>query len=750
VSRKLDSACLASVEAAKAALPDGSKLDVGTMMAALVWTSHLKADFTFLTQVLPQPRPVRVASGPMPLDESLQPLISELLAGAGPDVTVKEFFLKLTESEAGRKVLQAIPESQRHELAAGLGQKPRGQPSGAWRESEERKAALAALAPFGRALTDRVLDERPFDGRADELGAVVRALCKPKRRNALVIGQAGSGKTALVRELARRIARGGDTLPARVRDIDIFEIFPTKLKAESSLAGQYEARLQALVDVLKQHPQIVVFIDEIHSFLQSSVHHRGTFSEANESLKASLGHGDIACIGCTTLSEFRHYIEPDDALVRRFKIIRLAPPTRHATLSVLQRRTPGLQSHFEVQIPSALLDRTIDLSERHLPGRSQPDKSLQLLEDACAFACTQAPPQKVLGEEALLMAIEDVIGHTVVRSGQLTEDAVFARLRERFVGQDKVLGEISRAFVAGLSEIMSRKGPRGVFLFSGPSGAGKTEVAVELSRLLCDTPALIQVNCNALTGGIDGGPVQSVLFGPPPGYVGYARGQGGLLSRIRDMPESVVLFDELDKASPRLHELLLQIIDKGVIEDLEGRQLDFSRAFIIFTSNGGWKNQSRRLPGFGAKSAAEEPKLAEVEAVRQALAQEGMAPEFIGRIRHFFVFQPLSREAMATVIARQLGQLGEKVRAQGLGFEWNQSLIPHLLANWEPRLGARHLHQIVQNRVVEQIGVADAQGELATVRTIRLEVMENASEGRPGEGRVEREQRESVLVLRFG
>jgi ATP-dependent Clp protease ATP-binding subunit ClpA len=740
---------LAAVELAKSALPASAKLDTGTLMAALVHSSHLKTDYAFLVQVLPAPRPIRQPSGSVVLEDGLRVVVNGLLAGSGPEVGVDEFFLRLLDSEEGGRAVQALPRSQLDALAADLRRGKRGSATAGWRQSEERRTALAALAPFGRVLTERVLDERPFDGRADELGALVRALCKPKRRSALVVGQAGTGKTALVRELARQIVQGADTLPARVRELDIFEILPTKLKSEASMAGQYEARLEAIITVLREHPQIVLFIDEIHSFLQSSVHHRGTFSEANESLKASLGHGEIACIGCTTLSEYRHFIEPDEALVRRFKVIRLAPPTRQATLSVLRRRAPAMEEHFGVAIAATLLERAIDLSERYLPGRSQPDKSLQLLEDACAFACTQTPPQRELGEPALLMAVEDVIGHSVVRAGQLTEESVLERLRERFVGQDKVLAEISRAFVAGLSEIMSRKGPRGVFLFSGPSGSGKTEVAVELSRILSDRPALIQINCNGLSGGYDGGPLQSVLFGPPPGYIGYARGQGGVLSRIRDLPEAIVLFDELDKAPPRIYEQLLQIIDKGIIEDLEGRPLDFSRAFIIFTSNGGWRNSSRRLVGFGTAEDSEANRLSAIESVRQALAQDGMPPEFMGRIRHFFVFETLSREAVATVIARQLARLGERVRAQGLALEWHQTLIPHLLAHWEPRLGVRHLHRMLENRVVEQIGVADAQGELAAVRTIRLQVLDGANAGRGGEGRVERKRQESVLVLSF-
>jgi ATP-dependent Clp protease ATP-binding subunit ClpA len=756
MQRSFSPATLAAVELAKAALPADAVLDVHTLMAALYQTDEgLQRRFPSFAHILaPLPR-LRDVAGSMKLADEVRGIVNHLLGAPGPAVEPEEFFSALLVSDTGRTVVAGIPPADRDKLVpppgTGTANADGGVPvQGLWRQSEARRAAATALAPFGRLLTDPALAPRPFVEREGEMGALVRTLCKPRRRSAIVVGESGSGKTALVYALARRIVSDGDSLPLRVRDLDIFELSPTFLKSGASMVGQYEERLRAVVEVLKRHPAIVLFIDEIHSFLQSSVHFRGPHSEANESLKAELGRGEIACIGCTTLAEYRHFIEPDAALARRFKVIRLEPPSRAATVGVLRGRRPALEAHFAVSIPSDLVERVIDLTERYLPSQSQPDKSIQILEDGCAFACTKLPPAQVLDEAALMMAIEDIIGHSAVRSGSLTEDAVFERLHARFVGQDDVLRTIARAFVAGLGELISHKGPRGVFFFAGPTGVGKTEVAVELAGLLGDRRPLIQVNCNALGGhSLDGGPVVSALFGAAPGYVGYARGQGGLLSRIRDLPETVVLFDEIDKAPERLFEILLQIIDKGVVNDLEGKLLDFSRSFIVFTSNVGWRIEKTRTVGFAQDAKVDEAEAGEALA-RTALVQSGVSPEFLARIRQFFVFRTLTRQDTTTVVERQLERLRQLIGQRGFAFEWTQNLIPHLVAQWSPRFGVRHVKQITENRVVEQLGVAEAQGELAGVKTIRLELLENLNGSPPGaEIRVQRERRESVLVVRM-
>jgi len=263
-----------------------------------------------------------------------------------------------------------------------------------------------------------------------------------------------------------------------------------------------------------------------------------------------------------------------------------------------------------------------------------------------------------------------------------------------------------------------------VFLFCGPSGVGKTETAVLLSRILGGgKEALVRVNCNTLqSAGHDLGPVVNVLLGPPPGYVGYVRGQGGALSRIRDYPESVVLFDEIEKADPGIAKLLLQIMDEGRIEDQEGNPLDFRRTFIIFTTNIG-STYAHRPMGFVAADASAVGALTDVEQVKDELRSLGYADEFLGRIGSFVVFRGLEGNAIRTIIATQLEDLRNTADVKGYHLEWDPQLIEHLAGEWQPRFGIRHLNTILRHRVIEQLSLAQAQNEMKGIATIHLAIL---------------------------
>ena len=219
----------------------------------------------------------------------------------------------------------------------------------------------------------------------ENLQNLLRALSHMRRRNAIIIGSSGTGKSALVYSLARKLFKRDDSLPDWLRDCDIFELTPSFFRAGAGVVGEYENRIKSLLAVLSAHPQILLFVDEIHSFFQSGLHGRGAFSEANESFKGALARGEITCIGCTTLEEYRALIEPDKALVRRFTVVRLEQPSRDATVEILRQRRPKFEEHFSpLRIPDAILARIVDLSDEYLRNRFQPDKALLLLDDACA------------------------------------------------------------------------------------------------------------------------------------------------------------------------------------------------------------------------------------------------------------------------------------------------------------------------------------------------------------------------------
>ena len=725
----------AAVDLAKRAVAKGASLDLPTLLAAVYHGTQLKERFPQLAKCLTAPEEQRGRTpSEVDVDESLQPVLDEL-ADSGESVTAEDLAAALLDSEIGGKWLRArgLGEDDLAAVLRGLaGVEPAadGTPVSTWRGSSERDEAIAALSSYGRMLT---VGEPPHKGGVEferPLASLVRTLCKMRRRNALILGQPGTGKSALVYELARRLVRGDASIPARIRDLDIFELSPAFLRSGAGVVGQYDERVKTLIQTLTAHPKIVLFVDEIHSFLQSSMHERGPFSDANESFKAALGHGDFACIGCTTTAEYRYFMERDLALARRFGVIHLEPPSPDAAVRILRARRPAMAQYYDpLRIPDAIIERAVELTEQYLPSRFQPDKSIQLLDEACAYCVTVEPPLEEVTEDALWNGLEDIIGHSIARSATISEEDLFGQLRAKIIGQDETLRGITRAFVAGLGGWGKGSRPRGVFFFAGPTGVGKTETALLLSKVLGGgRESLVRIDCNTLQGGHDAGPALHILLGPPPGYLGYVRGQGGLLSKVRDNPECIVLFDEVEKAHPGVGKLLLQILDSGHAEDNDGNRLDFRRAYIVFTTNAGCTYDRQASIGFAG--AGEEPILAspsvDIEALKADLRQLGLGEEFLGRISHWFSFQGLTADAIVSVIQIQLERLRRVAKERGFVLTWEPAIVGYLASRWQPRFGVRHLTTILRNRIEEQLSVAEAQGDLKGVTTIRLAVLETA------------------------
>ena len=758
MSLNLDPEAKAVRDLARRCVPEGEKLGIDVLLPALFQGSSLKNRFPQLAEFFPRLQQCRENAEPVPLDDDLKPVMSELAATANPALTPETWFTALLQSRPGREFATraGIPadelDSALRELTGVRRAVQASEPAAetGWRSSQERKEIIAALDTFGRMLT---VGEPPQKGIVEmekPLKALLRTLVKRKQRNAIVIGQAGTGKSALVYELARRLVEGHHSIPKRLRDYDIFELSPTFLRSGTSLVGRYEERVSSLIRMLKAHPKVILFVDEIHSMFQSGIHARGPFTDANEAFKQAMSLGEISVIGCTTTAEYRHHIAPDAAMAQRFTTIRLEPRSPEETRVIMKARREKIEDFYRVKIPHALLERTVELTEEYLLGRAQPRKSIELLEDACAFCIIQDPPLRQLTEDALWEALEDTIGHSVLHEDTLTEKGLFEQLKSKIVGQDDTLRKLSRAFVSGLGGWVAKRGtPRGVFFFCGPTGVGKTETAVLLSKILGGgRDALVRVDCNTLQGaGRDSGTALNRLLGAPPGYIGYVRGQGGALSRIRDYPESIVLFDEIEKADPGVGKILLQIIDDGRCEDTDGNPLDFRRAFIIFTTNAGAIYDDKTI-GFGTELGPPAP-TTDVDNVRSEIRRMGLGEEFLGRIGHFFVFHGLDADSVKQILQTQLASVAETAEERGFKLEWDEAVVGHLVSEWQPRFGVRHLVTILRNRVVEQLSVADAQGELKGVEKIRLEILDG--ELREGAhdltGLAKRTRRNGTLVI---
>jgi ATP-dependent Clp protease ATP-binding subunit ClpA len=757
---KLDPQSQAARDLAARTVPPGGQLKLSALLSALYHTSSLKDRFPKIASWLERPREVRKETPEeVPVADSLKPILGRLAAQETEPLDPERWFRALLDSSPGRELAASagLKQSDVEDILSALAPAPEpplpapepAEPS--WRTSPERAKLIEALSTFGRTLT---ATEPPQKGTVEmerPLQALIRALVKRKQRSAIVIGQPGTGKSAVVYELARLLMAGDESIPEMLREHDVFELSPTFLRSGAAHVGQYDERVSTLIKLLRAHPKVILFVDEVHSLLQSGIHERGPFTDANEAFKQALAAGEISMIGCTTTAEYRHHIAPDQALTERFTIITLEAPSAEATLRILKTRAPSVAKYYDLDVPGEILEQTVKLTEERLLGRAQPRKSIQLLDEACAFAVTRTPRAKRVAEEDLWAALEGTVGHAVTRAERVDRNEILRQLRAKIVGQDEVLAGIASAVVSGLGGWTSKSGaPRGVFFFAGPTGVGKTETALLLSKILGGgRESLVRVDCNTLgRSGVDSGPILNILLGVPPGYLGYVRGKGGVLSRIRDHPESVVLFDEIEKADPGIGKLLLQVMDDGRCEDNDGNTLDFRRSFIIFTTNAGCIYEQKRI-GFDGDSGPIQPRT-DLEAMKSQIRAMGLGEEFLGRVGHFFVFKGLDAAAIRVVIEAQLGRLRDLAEMRGYELEWQPEILEHLASQWQPRFGVRHLVAILRNRIVEQLSVADAQGELSQVTKIRLESLAagEAGAGRDLTGLATRERRDGTMVIK--
>jgi len=720
---KLDPRSEAARDLARKAVPEGGVLDIGTLLAAIYRAGELHEELPQLGDSLPELSELRNPTpASVPVSPELSEVLTELATRTEDALTPRAWFRELLASEPGRAFLGArgvTAQSVTGFLAVLDAGGDMTDAGAGWRTSEARREAFAALGSFGRVLTEGPARAESFVQHESAVASLIRVLVKRKQRNALVMGPPGTGKTALVYELARRLLVDDARLPARLAQCDIFELSPGFLRSGASVVGEYDRRVKELLEVLRAHPRILLFVDEIHSLLQSGIHARGPFTDANESFKQALSSGEICVIGCTTTAEYRHYIAADEALAQRFSVVNLEPPSPEATRNILQSRLAATQSFYGIEIPGEMLDRVVELTEDLLPSRAQPRKSIQLLDEACAFCVVRSDGEGRLAEQDLTDALEETIGRSVVRRGELTLEGLFDQLRHGIVGQDAVLKQLAGAVVAGLGSLAAqRDGPRGVFLLGGPSGVGKTETAVRLARVLGgEREALIRVNCNMLHGStLDSGPAHNILLGAPPGYVGYVRGKGGELSKIRDHPQSVVLFDEIEKASATISDLLLQIMDEGRCEDADGNLLDFRRSFLLFTTNAGSFVATNSI-GF-ATSESKDRRVG-AETVKAGLRTMGFHDAFLGRMDAILVFDALDENAVVAILKKGLDRLGRSLADAGYGFEVDTTVAGRLAAHWQPEFGARHLLALI-DRIGREFSVAEAANELEGIEDIHL------------------------------
>ncbi len=553
-------------------------------------------------------------------------------------------------------------------------------------------APTPMLDKFGRDLVQQAKEGKigPAIGREREMRTVARTLARSKKNNALLVGDSGVGKTAVVEGLAWAIAHG--TAPSSIQNRRIVQIELGALVAGTSLRGQFEERLVGIVEEIKESPDVILFIDELHTLVGAGDTLDSNLDAANI-LKPALSRGEIRCIGATTVEEYRRAIAQDAALDRRFRVIEIEEPTVEETLAILAALRDQYEKHHGVTIRPDALEAAARLSVRYQPDRRLPDKALDLIDEACARLVIRTH----IPEEG---AINEVTAHTVatvlsewtgIPVADLTADERrrFAQmeeaLRARVVGQDRAVAAVAAAIKQARAGLSDPNRPIGVFLFLGPSGVGKTELAKALTEFLFGTEdALIRLDMSEFH---DEHTVAR-LIGAPPGYRDSERG-GQLTEALRRRPYSVVLLDEVEKAVPEVFDVFLQIFDDGRLTDSRGGTVDCRHSVFIMTSNIG-AGESARGMGFGHD---EEDRLPDYE----AYLKEFFRPEFLNRLDEVVTFRPLNVVNLNTILDLQLKELRERLNRQGLTLILDDTARGALLEEgYDPAMGARPLKRAIE------------------------------------------------------
>ena len=530
-------------------------------------------------------------------------------------------------------------------------------------------------------------------GRETEVRAVLKTLVRRLKANPLLLGEPGVGKTAIVEAVARRIA--SDDAPARLKGKRLIELSIGSLVAGTKYRGTLEERLKEIVKEARDNPGIIIFIDEIHTLVGAGRTEGGALDAANM-LKPALARGEITVIGATTQAEYRKHFENDSALERRFQPIEVVEPTADASVRLLQALAERYEAHHGVSVAPEALRACVDLAVRFVPERRLPDKALDLLDEACSEASLSA--RSLVTDRLVAEVISEKTGIPVADLTAAQRERMAgleATLRGQVVGQDEAIAELAGAVRLARSGLRDRARPRGVFLFAGSSGVGKTELARALTDFLFpEGNALVKLDMSEYAEKFTG----SRLIGAPPGYAGHGE-EGQLTGPLRKKPYTVVLLDEFEKAHPDVQSMFLSLFDEGRITDSEGRRIQAKDAFFIVTTNAGSEDIRKSRLGFSADSV--EARHAEaMDRVRRAFR-----PELVNRIDSIVVFNDLSPTVLRQVVELHLEKLRIRATELRVDLSWEPAVVDACIAGRiDPTLGARPALRAIDERVGTPLG----------------------------------------------
>ncbi len=678
-----------------------------------------------------------------------------------------------------QQVIQLISGYQGKEGQAGAG-------VGAGTQAEGTPAGSLVLDQFGRNLTQAAREGKldPVIGREKEIERVMQVLSRRTKNNPVLIGEPGVGKTAVVEGLAQDVVRG--EVPETLKDKQLYTLDLGALVAGSRYRGDFEERLKKVLKEIRTRGDIILFIDEIHTLVGAGAAEGAI--DAASILKPMLARGELQTIGATTLDEYRKHIEKDSALERRFQPIQVAEPTLSHTIEILKGLRDRYEAHHRVSITDAALVSAANLADRYINDRFLPDKAIDLIDEAGArlrIRRMTAPPdlrefdekiasvrlekesaidgqdfekaarlrddeKRLLGEKAtresewksgdmdvVAEVDEELIAEVLAASTgipvfKLTEEEssrllnMEAELHKRVVGMDDAIKALSQAIRRTRAGLKDPRRPGGSFIFAGPTGVGKTELAKTLAEFLFgDEDSLIQLDMSEYSEKH----TVSRLFGSPPGYVGYEEG-GQLTEKVRRKPFSVVLFDEVEKAHPDIFNTLLQVLEDGRLTDSQGRMIDFKNTVIIMTTNLGTRDIAKgQSLGFSAGPETRSDYERMKNKVQDELKQH-FRPEFLNRVDDTIVFPQLTHSEIVTIVDLEIAKLDKRLKDKDMGLELTTE-AKSLLAKkgYDPVLGARPLRRTIQREIEDVLSEKILYGELKSGELVLI--------GTEGEGKAE-------------
>ncbi len=649
-------------------------------------------------------------------------------------------------------------------------------------ENAQAVSGCPTLSLYGKDLSKkaRLGELDPTVGRDSETDHVIRILSRRMKNNPCLIGEPGVGKTAVIEGIARRIEIG--SVPENLRGRRIITLDISAMIAGAKYRGEFEERMKNVMDEISKNPDIILFIDEFHMIVGAGAA-EGAVDAANI-LKPALARGELQIIGATTVAEYRSHIEKDAALERRFQPVTVNEPSAEDAVRILRGLREKYEEHHRLSILDEAIDAAVNLSVRYIPDRYLPDKAIDLLDEAASklrISALTVPRslQKLEGELTTITAKKEeaVLAQQFELAAKYRSEELIATqklsdaknkyerrkeskrlavtasdvadivtawtgipvsrllrgegerllsleddLRRSVIGQDRAIAAVARAIKRGRMGLKDPKRPIGSFIFLGKTGVGKTELAKTLASLMFGSPeSMIRLD---MAEYMEKHSV-SRLIGSPPGYVGYGEG-GQLTEKVRRRPYSVILLDEIEKAHPDVFNLLLSVLEDGVLTDSAGRRVDFRNTVIIMTSNSGTEYRERISLGFSADSDAEKERHREAKIMSELKTQ--FSPEFLNRVDEIVIFDSLGKKELERIAADMLSELNERARAQGLRISFSPAL-PAFIAelSYDERYGARAVRREIVRSVEDKISELLLRGELSSGDSLEVSVENNST-----------------------